>query len=371
MSSSTTSTLRCRPARERPAPGAARLRLGGSDGRPRPPPRRAWRASGTSGRERQVERERAAAAPTCSHSWISPPSRRASSRLIVSPSPVPPYIRLVEASACWNASKMICCLSRRNADARYPMIANASAAGARRSVSALEALRVAARSRSAARPSPVSVNLNAFESRFLRICCSRCGSVVIVGGASARDRDRRSSSPCCMRDRRGSAARRSRATSPSGDALVARSPCAGLDLRQVEDLVDSARRSRPAEWMVLAYSTCCGVRFFSSLSASSCARIIMLFSGVRSSCDMLARNSDLYLETSASCLAFSSSDRARLGDLAVADLEQLRLLLELVRPRLELGVRALGAPGAAPRCAARADHVDRRRRCSASAARGT
>ena len=32
-----------------------------------------------------------------------------------------------------------------------------------------------------------------------------------------------------------------------------------------------------------------------------------LLSGVRSSCDMLARNSDLYLEVSASCLAFSSS----------------------------------------------------------------
>ena len=32
-----------------------------------------------------------------------------------------------------------------------------------------------------------------------------------------------------------------------------------------------------------------------------------LLSGVRSSCDMLARNSDLYLEVRASCLAFSSS----------------------------------------------------------------
>ena len=33
----------------------------------------------------------------------------------------------------------------------------------------------------------------------------------------------------------------------------------------------------------------------------------MLLSGVRSSCDMFARNSDLYLEVSASCSAFSSS----------------------------------------------------------------
>ena len=35
----------------------------------------------------------------------------------------------------------------------------------------------------------------------------------------------------------------------------------------------------------------------------------MLFSGVRSSCDMLARNSDLYFEVSASSSAFSSSAR--------------------------------------------------------------
>ena len=42
---------------------------------------------------------------------ISPPSSRVSSRLIASPRPVPPYLRLVLPSACWNASKMICCLS--------------------------------------------------------------------------------------------------------------------------------------------------------------------------------------------------------------------------------------------------------------------
>ena len=42
---------------------------------------------------------------------ISPPSRCASSRLIASPRPVPPYLRLVLASACWNASKMIRCFS--------------------------------------------------------------------------------------------------------------------------------------------------------------------------------------------------------------------------------------------------------------------
>jgi hypothetical protein len=49
--------------------------------------------------------------PGTLRSWISPPSRLASSRLIASPRPVPPYFRLVPASACWNASKMIRCFS--------------------------------------------------------------------------------------------------------------------------------------------------------------------------------------------------------------------------------------------------------------------
>ncbi|MNT63363.1 hypothetical protein D3C72_2011720 [compost metagenome] len=60
--------------------------------------------------------------------------------------------------------------------------------------------------------------------------------------------------------------------------------------------------------MVLENSVCLGVRFWSLFSARSLARIMMLLSGVRSSWDMLARNSDLYLETWASCLAFSSRD---------------------------------------------------------------
>ena len=49
--------------------------------------------------------------PGVLRSWISPPSSEASSRLIARPRPVPPYLRLVLASACWNASKMIRCFS--------------------------------------------------------------------------------------------------------------------------------------------------------------------------------------------------------------------------------------------------------------------
>ena len=60
--------------------------------------------------QRQVERERAALPGTLT-SRISPPSSVASSRLIARPRPVPPYLRLVPASACWNASKISFCFS--------------------------------------------------------------------------------------------------------------------------------------------------------------------------------------------------------------------------------------------------------------------
>ena len=65
----------------------------------------------------------------------------------------------------------------------------------------------------------------------------------------------------------------------------------------------------PEAWMVRANSTCRVDRLPSGFSERLCESRRRLFNGVRSSCDMLARNSDLYLDVSASCLAFSSSAR--------------------------------------------------------------
>ena len=62
----------------------------------------------------------------------------------------------------------------------------------------------------------------------------------------------------------------------------------------------SASRSLPAAWIVSANSTCWVCRLPSAFSASIRDRIRRLFSGVRSSWLMLARNSDLYFEDSAS-----------------------------------------------------------------------
>ena len=81
----------------------------------------------------------------------------------------------------------------------------------------------------------------------------------------------------------------------------------------------------------------------------------MELSGVRSSCDMLARNSDLYLEVSASSAAFSSSARRAcstsrvlaldlgvlLGQLPGLRGQLLVGLLQLVLPRLQLGGQLL------------------------------
>ncbi len=69
----------------------------------------------------------------------------------------------------------------------------------------------------------------------------------------------------------------------------------------------SVSRSAPAAWIVRAKSICFSERLPSWLSESIFDRISSEFSGVRSSCDMFARNSDLYFEDSASWVAFSSS----------------------------------------------------------------
>src|SRR5436305_162384 len=71
--------------------------------------------------------------------------------------------------------------------------------------------------------------------------------------------------------------------------------------------------------MVWAYSTWSCVRFWSLFSESRLARMSSELSGVRSSWLMLARNSDLYLETSASCLADEPlTDGEVVGDVLAA-----------------------------------------------------
>ena len=119
--------------------------------------------------------------------WISPPSSVASSRVIASPRPVPPYLRLVPASACWNASKISFCFSRG-----MPMpvsdTSNAITAGAVFSTGC-SALQPPTAAETLRRTPPSAVNLKAFDSRFFRICCRRLELVTIAAPESRIDID--------------------------------------------------------------------------------------------------------------------------------------------------------------------------------------
>ena len=97
---------------------------------------------------------------------IEPPIMATSCEEMVSPSPVPPYLRVVELSACENDSKIVCSLS-----GAIPMpvsrTLNAIVASAARWFSAI---------RTVTSISPDSVNLIAFPTRLTMIWRSRPGS---------------------------------------------------------------------------------------------------------------------------------------------------------------------------------------------------
>ncbi|MNQ42850.1 hypothetical protein D3C85_565600 [compost metagenome] len=102
---------------------------------------------------------------------ISPLSNLANSRLIDSPKPVPPYLRLVEPSACWKASKIKGCLPNG-----IPIPVSFTIKQIILSSSVFTLI--------SKLTDPLSVNLIAFEIRFLRICSKRILSVLMTIGAS-------------------------------------------------------------------------------------------------------------------------------------------------------------------------------------------
>ena len=120
--------------------------------------------------------------PGSDSTWISPPSSRAISREIDSPRPVPPYFRDVVPSACWNASKIASSLSL-GIPTPLSVTRNAITRSASSSPSLVNAVSVGAYPIDRLTP-PLWVNLNAFDSRFLRIWPRRCSSETIDGGSS-------------------------------------------------------------------------------------------------------------------------------------------------------------------------------------------
>ena len=195
--------------------------------------------------ERQVERERAPL-PRLARHVISPPSRRASSRLMDRPSPVPPYSRLVDPSACWNASKMIAA-SRGDADAgvlnreghdRSPRSSTVSSA---------------APARSRAR-SELTLALVGELERVREQVLEHLLQPLQVGLERRRhpriDRSRRGMPALVLAPPGGRCARRIVAPRRSAAGAMFSASRAGFDLREVEDVVDQASRSVPDEWIV-------------------------------------------------------------------------------------------------------------------------
>lgn len=139
--------------------------------------------------------------------------------------------------------------------------------------------------------SPRGVNFTALDSRLRSTCCRRC--------SSARSSCGTSESTSTLNDRplswaSGANAASSRSTIFGSDTWIgwmSIRPASTFD-RSSMSLI-SWSSAEPALWMVLANSTCCEVRLPSAFSVSSLASTSRLLSGVRSSWDMLARNSDL------------------------------------------------------------------------------
>ena len=150
--------------------------------------------------------------PGTERTWSSPPSSRAISRLIERPRPVPPYLRLVVPSACWNASKISFCLS-----CGMPMPVSLTeisiASSTSRRIGWL-GLQPSAAVRTERVTAPCAVNLNALDKRLRTTCWSRFSSVRMVAGSASSNSTwnarpfsdaswRKVRSICCLRPESG------------------------------------------------------------------------------------------------------------------------------------------------------------------------
>ena len=275
--------------------------------------------------------------PSVDSTRISPPSRRAISRLIERPSPVPPKRRLVVPSACWNASKISRSLS---AGIPIPVSTTENATTS----SAWERISPAKRSSGSASPArsvtvPCSVNLNAFESRFRSTCWSRCGSVSIVAGALWGDVELEGE-PLLLGDRRERPLERGELGRDRDVGDVDVHP-PGLDLREIEDVVDQAEQVRARlvdrlrELDLLLGQV--PVRVVAEQLREDQQRVErrpQLVRHVREELGLVPRGEG-------ELLRLLLERRAGQLDLRVLDLDPPVLLLELLRALLELLVRLL------------------------------
>ena len=137
----------------------------GSGGCPPGPRRRgcarSCRAACASARERQREGRRSSPGPGSNSTQMRPPCSSTIRRAIARPRPVPPFLRVLELSTCWNSSKIRCWSARGDAGAGVGHRDHGDC-------------RLRPRRRIAT--SPASVNLMALPTRFSSTCVSRRSS---------------------------------------------------------------------------------------------------------------------------------------------------------------------------------------------------
>ena len=152
---------------------------------------------------------------------------------------------------------------------------------------------------------PAGVNFTALDSRFSRICLSRSSSAFTgpIPAVTSADswrfllvaRSRIKPTQCST-------------TVPTSTGARASSIAPASTLERSSTSLSSSSRCRPDARMSRRYSSCRSLRSPNIRSSSTSEKPMTAFSGVLSSCDMLARNSDLCrLATSSSALRTSSA----------------------------------------------------------------
>ena len=202
----------------------------------------------------------------------SPPSSCASSRLMARPRPVPPYLRLVEASACWKASNTIFCFST---GMPTPVSVTSKATTDDRLVERRVVGTPAGPHRQHAQPdAALGGELQRVGQQVLQDLLQALG----VGDQAARpvwDRAGRRTSGPAIRPGGGTAAPRVSSTLVKKISSASTVTVPDSILERSRMSVIRFSRSVPAPWMVRANSTCLGLRLPSGLSASCWPRIRM------------------------------------------------------------------------------------------------
>jgi len=235
--------------------------------------------------------------PSLLSTEIVPPIRSTMDLEMVRPSPVPPYLRVVEESACVNRSKMLWILS-----AGIPMPVSFTE-NVRSTVFCSVWTADGPVNFTSSMTSPDSVNLTALPMKLMSTWRRRVGSPISLVGTPGATRQASSNSflwartdimsPVCS------------TSFPRSNGMCSRWICPASTLEISRMSLIMFRRFSPASRKICT-NFCCSL--FRGVSVRRSAIPRMAFKGVRISWLMLARNSDFaLLATSASSLARESA----------------------------------------------------------------